>query len=115
MHEPIEVFVKFNIPNEYFLTQNYPNPFSAGETASGGKPSTKINYGFPEKNHVTLQIFNLQGQLVKELVNQPLEAGSYDVLWDGRSEFGQLLPAGMYFYKLTVGNFQDIKKLVLAK
>ncbi len=90
-----------NIPTEYVLEQNQPNPFN---------PVTQIKFSIPEAGYVTLKIYDVLGREVSELVNGWKEAGTYDVVWDA-SRFS----SGVYFYKLQAGNFISVKKMLLAK
>jgi M6 family metalloprotease-like protein len=93
-------------PGEFALRQNYPNPFN---------PSTTIPFDIKRRAHVTLTVYNIRGQAVKTLVDDTMEARSYSVQWDGRNDAGQVVSSGVYFYKLTAGDFQDVRKLVLTK
>jgi hypothetical protein len=90
-----------NNPEKHGLYQNYPNPFN---------PMTIINYELPIKNEVELNLYNLLGQKVATLVSEKQNAGIYNVEWDG-SEF----PSGIYYYRLKVGKFEDVKKMILLK
>ena len=83
------------------MSQNYPNPFN---------PSTKINYELQIANYVTLNIYDINGKLVKELVNEKQSAGSYSIDFDGSG-----LPSGTYIYRLQAGDFSETKKMVLLK
>lgn len=89
------------IPENYFLSQNYPNPFN---------PATTIDFSLPVSGLVSLKIFNVLGQEVAELLNGEMKAGNYSVDFDA-SRFS----SGMYFYKLTAGNFTSVKKMLLVK
>jgi hypothetical protein len=94
------------IPDKYFLYQNYPNPFN---------PTTIIKFEIPsdvkrEMSNVRLIIFDITGREITTLVNEQLNPGTYEVTFDGSN-----LPSGIYFYKLTAGDFTDTKKLVLIK
>jgi parallel beta-helix repeat protein len=89
------------LPQVFSLSQNYPNPFN---------PLTKINYSLPQGTKVSIKIFDVLGKLVKELVNEYKDAGSYTVTFDG-SNFA----SGVYFYKIEAGKFVDTKKMVLVK
>ena len=101
-------------PLEYSLSQNYPNPFN---------PVTKIKYSLKYDSKVTLMIYNILGQLVKEIVDSFEGKGLKEVLWDGTNEFGNQVSTGVYFYKLTArqnagfstGDFIDQKKLVIIR
>jgi choice-of-anchor B domain-containing protein len=90
-------------PEKYSLNQNYPNPFN---------PVTKISFSVPQNSQVKLQVFNIAGQSVAELVNDRRDAGTYDVTFDA-AKYG--LTSGAYFYKLTAGDYSETKKMVLVK
>ncbi|MFZ1461354.1 MAG: T9SS type A sorting domain-containing protein, partial [Ignavibacteria bacterium] len=90
-----------NIPAEFALGQNYPNPFN---------PSTTINYDLPSSNFVTLKIYDLVGKEVATLVNEKLDAGRYTATFNGSN-----LASGMYFYKISAGEFTFVRKMVLIK
>lgn len=90
-----------SIPVNYRLEQNYPNPFN---------PTTRIEFALPRLSHVTLRIFNLNGQEVVTLVSGELSAGQYQVDWDASS-----LNAGTYFYQLKTEEFAQTRKLTLVK
>jgi len=83
------------------LLQNYPNPFN---------PATTIAFALPEKASVRLQVFDLNGKLVKELVNQELTAGTYEASLDATH-----LGSGIYVYRLTAGAFSQTHKMMLIK
>ncbi len=89
------------VPNNYELSQNYPNPFN---------PTTRIDYSIPEKNHVSLKVYNLIGQEVATLVDGIQQAGKYAATFDGKN-----LASGVYFYRLQTGEYSVTKKLVLLK
>jgi len=89
------------LPVKFSLSQNYPNPFN---------PLTKINYSLPNATKVHIRVYDLLGRLVKTLVNEFKEAGSYDVQFDGTG-----LASGVYFYRIEAGDFVDSKKMVLVK
>jgi hypothetical protein len=88
-------------PHEFALLQNYPNPFN---------PSTKIEFSIPKSSFVKLTINNILGQEKYILVNEQLSSGSYSVNFNASN-----FPSGIYFYKLTAGNFTDSKKMILIK
>jgi len=89
------------IPLDYSLKQNYPNPFN---------PTSTIVYGIPNNGIVTLQVYNLLGEVMATLVNEEKAAGNYDVEFDATG-----LPSGIYFYKLQAGSFIETKKMILLK
>jgi aminopeptidase N len=89
------------VPFEYSLGQNYPNPFN---------PSTTISYQLPEKELVTIKIFNILGKEVATLVNEEKPAGKYELEFSADN-----LVSGVYFYKLQAGSFVETKKMILIK
>jgi hypothetical protein len=90
-----------SIPTTYSLMQNYPNPFN---------PTTTIRFTIPEKVQVKLEVYNLIGQKVATLVNGELNAGSYNVEFNGTG-----LSSGIYLYRIQAGNFTSVKKMLLIK
>lgn len=93
--------VVIGISREYGLSQNFPNPFN---------PTTNISYQIPISGFVTLKIYDVSGKEVAKLVDQRQEAGYYTAMFDG-----SLLSSGIYFYKLTAGDFVEMKRMVLLK
>ncbi|NWF91107.1 MAG: T9SS type A sorting domain-containing protein, partial [Ignavibacteriaceae bacterium] len=89
------------LPVDYVLYQNYPNPFN---------PATRIKFAVPTGSKITLEIYNQLGELIAQPLNNFFEAGSYDIDVD-LSGFA----TGMYFYKLTSGQFTETKKMMLVK
>ena len=89
------------LPKEFALLQNYPNPLN---------PSTVISYQLPVNSFVTLKVYDVVGREVRTLVNGPKAAGTYTIQFDGSN-----LPSGVYFYSLRAGDFTSVKKLVLLK
>jgi len=94
------------IPEEYALFQNDPNPFN---------PETFIEYAVPEDAHVRLVIYNVMGQRVSTLVDGFRSVGYHQIIWDGRDSQGRLVSAGVYFYRLTAGEFSETKRMLLLK
>jgi photosystem II stability/assembly factor-like uncharacterized protein len=110
LKEPVGIIKETNnLPREFELYQNYPNPFN---------PTTKIKFsiplsrGVPEGRGVSVRItvYDLLGHEVAILVNQQLQPGTYEILWDASN-----YPSGVYFYRIETRNFSDTKKLVLLK
>jgi flagellar hook assembly protein FlgD len=95
-------------PQRFVLRQNSPNPVSP-------LTATTIRYELPFSGNapVSLRIFNLLGQSVRELVNAVQPAGQYEVRWDGRLDNGDLAPAGIYFYQLRAGQQTITQKLMM--
>ena len=94
------------IPETYGLAQNYPNPFN---------PTTTINYTLPQAQFVALDVFNINGQKVKTLVNDIMSAGEHQVEWDATNDAGSTVASGVYLYKLTAGDFTETKKMSFLK
>ncbi len=99
--DPVAGIKERTIPQQFKLDQNYPNPFN---------PSTLISYQLPTLGHVTLDIYNILGEKVDELVNREESAGTYKVTFDASN-----LASGIYFYKLQAGNNVSVKKMILLK
>jgi len=88
------------------LYQNAPNPFN---------PETVIRYSVAQSGPVNLRIYNVQGALVRTLVNKQHVPGSYRIRWDGTNDFGEHLGSGVYFYRLETRTGADSKKLIMLK
>lgn len=88
-------------PYSFTLSQNYPNPFN---------PTTNIKYQIANNNFVTLKIYNILGKEVTTLVNEKQTAGDYEIKFDAGK-----LSSGIYFYKLTAGDFSDVRSMILVK
>jgi hypothetical protein len=103
----IEIDDVNKIPEVFILSQNYPNPFN---------PVTTISYALPKASDITIEIFNILGQKVKTLINASNQkAGAYNVVWNGKDQFGNQVSSGIYFYRIQAGNFIQAKKMVLMK
>ncbi len=94
------------LPKSFYLAQNYPNPYNA---------ATQIVYQVSEAAHVSLQVYNVTGQLVKTLVDNVQEPGTYTVSWDARGENGAEASTGVYFYRMVAGHYVATKKMVIIK
>ena len=89
------------LPKTFGLSQNYPNPFN---------PVTTIKYQIPRSAKVTLMVYDILGRVVAKLVDGMQEAGYYSINWNAQN-----YASGIYFYKMTAGNYENVKKLVLVK
>jgi hypothetical protein len=105
MHGPLAVSVS-SAPVGYLLHDAYPNPFN---------PSTRIQYSLAENSPASLQIYNMMGQKVRTLVNATQTAGVYTIEWDGTSDAGLSVPAGVYIYRLKAGSFESSKQVIYLK
>ena len=94
------------LPSTVSLSQNYPNPFN---------PATTIEYNVPAQSRINLTLYNVLGQLVRTLVDDTRQAGSYRVTWDGTDQFGAPVSMGVYFYRLQAGDYRDTKKMLLLE
>jgi PKD repeat protein len=95
-----------NLPQEFGLAQNFPNPFN---------PVTNIQFMLPEAADVQLVVYDLMGKTVRTLVNGSQTAGYKTVVWDSKDESGIPVSAGMYIYELRSGSYSAIQKMVLLK
>jgi hypothetical protein len=101
------VDVEIPVPSQYALMQYYPNPFN---------PTTNIKFLLPESQQVTLEIYNISGQLVKTITrNQMYQAGAHVVKWDAADNSGSRVSSGMYMYVFRAGSFHKIGKMILLK
>lgn len=89
------------IPADYSLSQNYPNPFN---------PLTMISYQLPINSNVSLKVYNILGQDIATLVNEQQSAGTYSVSFDASA-----YSSGIYYFKLSSGSFNQVRKMVLMK
>jgi hypothetical protein len=93
--------------SSFQLSQNYPNPFN---------PTTRIRFSLPQIEKVRLEVYDIQGNLVRSLVDYELyNAGNYEVEWDGRDNNGNKVASGIYFTKMHAGKFAQTKKMNLVK
>lgn len=88
-------------PREFWLSQNYPNPWN---------PQTRIRYGVPHRTFVTLTLFNTMGGEVAQLVKEEKQAGNYEI-----EVYGDRLASGVYYYRLQAGIYTQTRKLVLLR
>ncbi len=94
------------IPAHYELRQNYPNPFN---------PSTVISFQLPVDSEVSLTIYSLTGQFVKQVARGKFASGKHSVVWDGRDEHGRQAASGNYFYQLSAEGFRSTRGMILIK
>lgn len=91
---------------DFYVSANYPNPFN---------PSTAIDYQLSKAAQVHLAIYNSLGQKVRTLVSDFRQPGSYQALWDGRNDAGEIVGSGMYLYRFSAGSFSQTHKMFLMK
>jgi len=98
------------IPEEFDLGQNYPNPFNPTTTIKYSIPAAVGNGHARSSTYVTLKIYDILGQDVATLVNKQQSPGNYEIIFNANG-----LPSGTYFYRLTVENYSETKKMLLLK
>lgn len=89
------------IPEKFSLYQNYPNPFN---------PATIIKFDVPKKTYVKIKVYDITGKIISELVNQELNAGTYETNWNASG-----YASGIYFYNISAGDFTETRKMLLLK
>jgi hypothetical protein len=95
-----------NVPSEFKLEQNFPNPFN---------PSTQIRFSVPIAGPVKLSVFDMLGREIRVLYAGFLDAGQHQVTWDGCDASGRALPSGVYVNRLTQGSRQESRKMILLR
>ena len=93
--------ISSEIPSSFSLSQNYPNPFN---------PVTNLEFGISDLGFVSLEVYDVLGKEVAMLVNEKLSPGKYKVEFDGSG-----FSSGVYFYRLTAGDFTETKRMMLVK
>ena len=90
-----------HIPVEFEVSVAYPNPFN---------PITTIDFGIPVDYMVTISIYDINGKMIETLMNEHIDAGYHSVTWNAQNQ-----SSGLYFLKITSGQFQDTQKIMLIK
>jgi hypothetical protein len=93
-------------PNQLILNQNYPNPFN---------PVTVINYTIKNEIYVSIDIYDLKGNHIKNLLGKKMIAGSHKVQWDSKNKKGLKVPSGVYVYTIKSNIFSRSKKMIISK
>jgi flagellar hook assembly protein FlgD len=88
------------------LGQNYPNPFNS---------ETRIRYSLPKACPVSLRVFDVNGRMVRSLKAGMVSAGSYEIVWDGKNDSGDVVPTGIYIMRLDAGGNVFTKKMAFVK
>lgn len=94
------------LPSTYSLSQNFPNPFN---------PSTTINFTVPQSSFTRIVVYNMLGQVVRNLFEGQMEQGTKAIVFDGHDNTGHALATGTYFYRMTSGSFTQTRKMLLLK
>jgi hypothetical protein len=95
-----------DVPVDYSLLQNFPNPFN---------PTTTIKFSLPKHSDVKITIYNSLGEEIRTLLLGNFERGTYSINWDGKDAGGALTASGMYIYKMTAGDFTQSRKMIFMK
>ncbi len=93
-------------PSVTSLSDNFPNPFN---------PSTRVKFALKEKGHVKLRVYDVSGRLVRVLVDEVREAGSYEVVWDGTNNEGRTTASGIYFCRMEATDYERTLKMVMLR
>jgi flagellar hook assembly protein FlgD len=94
------------LPRELGLSQNYPNPFNS---------TTIIKFATPIDQHISIEVFDILGRKVVTLLSEKVQAGYYEIFWEGQNSAGEAISSGIYFYKLRTVDKQILKKMLLLK
>jgi len=95
-----------NLPDKYELGNGYPNPFNA---------QINIPFALPEASDVKISIYNMMGQKVMDIIDDNIEAGYHNVVWNADGSDGRILASGVYFVKMEAANYLETRKIVLMK
>ena len=93
-------------PKEFALQPNYPNPFN---------PSTTLSYDVPQTSHVTINIYNLLGKKIVTLLDEEVQAGTYQLIWETKNIMGQELSSGVYICRMQSNDFIKSRKMMLIR
>lgn len=104
--DPTDVAVADGAPRRVVLHSNRPNPFN---------PVTTVSFELPVRQMVDLSIYDVSGRLVRTLVDGSMNAGTHEMVWDGRSATGEAGASGVYFYRLQAENFSETRKMILIR
>lgn len=98
------------LPSQFVLEQNYPNPFSL----AGDKTATRIRFVLPQPAVISVRVYNALGQLVRELFHGVQTAGSHQLIWDGRNDRGRHVSSGLYWLRLESDEFVATRKMLIV-
>lgn len=95
------------VPQQFDLFQSFPNP---------SHPLAEIRFALPRPTRVSLRVYNLQGHIVRHMITGSFfEAGYHSLIWDGRSDGGEIVTSGTYFYQIDAGTFKAVRKILVIK
>ena len=101
-----EASLQSNLPTEFALEGNFPNPFN---------PTTTVGFALPEASDVRLVVYDMMGREVTTLIDTNLGAGRYQARWEGKNDFGNTVASGVYILRMTAGNFSQVHQMVMMK
>lgn len=101
---PVSVLV--SSPGKWSLSQNYPNPFNS---------ETTINFSIPKSSNVSITIYNINGVVIRKLINANYDAGYYSIKWDGKNNDGIIVSSGIYFCEFRSKDVAITRKIIFAK
>ena len=107
--DPVYTTLSSGTPQDFSLSENYPNPFN---------PSTKITFSLPKEytgGVVSLKVYDMLGREVRTLINEPMASGMFEAEWNGLNNRGEQVESGVYLYRLVAGKFMATKKMTLLK
>ncbi len=93
-------------PSQFVVSQNYPNPFN---------PSTTFRVSMPTESDLSISIYSIVGEKVRDITYEHVPAGVHEVAWDGRNSSGSIAASGVYFYRVTTGQKTIIQRMLLLK
>ena len=94
------------LPFKYIVHQNYPNPFN---------PNTTIEYQLPVDEFVNISVYDMNGRVVKSLINSPQTAGYKSIQWNATNDRNEQVSAGLYLFTIETKKFRDTKKMLFLK
>lgn len=97
------------IPQETHIENVYPNPFNPQNS------DLNIDFGLAKTTDVKISVYNIRGKKVTELTNESFNQGFHSLSWNGRDERKNILPSGVYFYKISAGDYSEVKKMMLLR
>ena len=102
----VEVQEAAQVPSEYTLGNNFPNPFNA---------STQIHFSLPQTSHTTLTVYDMLGRKIRTLESGVLPAGHHRITWDGLDRHGRSVASGVYMVRLEADGFSEAKRMTLLR
>ena len=94
------------VPDKFYVSSNYPNPFN---------PTTRFYIDVPEAGNLSVKVYDVNGKLVKELINTYVNKGRVQSRWSGKNEFDMMSPTGIYFLQVETSSNYHVQKLALVK